>query len=95
MRCPVRGLEEQSFEIRKRTLVLKFNQIYSDKNNRRISIRLENSDYFFRIEPKILWSPLCSQNLSLLVKMEGGFDKNKSEKNCKEKTPVFKKSKFG
>ena len=39
--------------------------------------------------PKTLRSPLCSQNVSFLVKFEGGggFDDNKLEKS--EKTSVF------
>ena len=48
-----------------------------------------------RIVPKTLRSPLCSQNVSFLVKLRGGFDKNKPEKSCMEKTPVFKEEKFG
>ena len=46
--------------------------------------------------PKTLSSPLCSQNVSFQVKIEGGFDENKLEKSSIEKTLVFKKkTKFG
>ena len=40
-------------------------------------------------------SPLRSQNVSFLVKIEGGFDENKFKKSRVEKTPVFKKTKIG
>ena len=38
-------------------------------------------------------STLCSQKVSLLVKIEGGFNENKFLKSL-EKTPVFKKNKI-
>ena len=40
--------------------------------------------------PKTLRSPLCSQDVSFLVKfVGGGFDGNKLEKSRLEKTSVF------
>ena len=40
-------------------------------------------------------SRLCSQNVSFLVKIEGGFDEKKLEKSRIEKTPMFTKAKIG
>ena len=42
--------------------------------------------------PKTLSSPLCSQNVSFLVKIEGSFDENELEKSSLEKTSVFKRT---
>ena len=43
-----------------------------------------------RLVPKTLRSPLCSQNVSFLVKIKGGgFDENKLEKSRIEKTLIF------
>ena len=44
-----------------------------------------------RIVPKTL-GVLCSQNVSFLVKVEGGRDLIKIEKRYMEKTPVLKSS---
>ena len=45
--------------------------------------------------PKIIRNPVCSQNVSFLVKIEGCFDEAELEKSHMAKTPVLKKTKFG
>ena len=68
---------------------------FSPIRNNKKAIFIINRIFSFdksRIVPKTLSSPLCSQNVSFLVKIEGGFDENKLEKSRMEKTPVFEKN---
>ena len=65
------------------------------KKNKKLRKQIDSFQRMFpvcRIVSKTLGSPLCSQNLCFLVKIEGGSDENNLEKSriVPKKTPVLK-----